>query len=185
MRRQDLRGAIDFPVLEEDSGAGAPVSTEVQLEIDLLKSASRTAQPRDVGGGPSESPALTLLVVDDDPDMRAYVKRGLRSLEIEIDRVLEAADGEEALARVRGDRVDLIISDVVMPRMDGLTLCRMLRRDERSRHIPVLLITGEMSEREARLRAREVQAQDVLAKPFNTPKLCDRVMHLLSRPPPA
>ena len=128
--------------------------------------------------------APTILIVDDDPDMRIYLKRCLRNMCHEIGPVLEAGDGAAALAQARQTNVDLIISDVVMPRMDGIALIRALRSDEALAHIAVILVTGELSSRDVREQAGSAGFVDILAKPFNTDKLCAKVRKLLSRAPP-
>src|SRR5262245_28572489 len=94
--------------------------------------------PHDEGSIP------TILVVDDDADMRTYLRRCLRPL---TERVVEAADGAEALALVREagpGAFDLIIADVVMPGLDGLTLRKTLLDAPALEAPAVLLVTGEM-----------------------------------------
>lgn len=117
-------------------------------------------------GGP------TILVVDDDTDMRNYLRRCLRPL---TERVVEAADGAEALALVREagpGAFDLIIADVVMPGLDGLTLRKTLS-DVPAREAPaVLLVTGEIP---------HPHDEPVLRKPFNQATLRERVAGLLKR----
>jgi CheY-like chemotaxis protein len=115
---------------------------------------------------------LLILVVDDDADMRLYVKGCLRAMSIE--RVLEAADGREALHLARGLSPDLIISDVVMPGLDGLALCRALKVDIGTRSIPILLLSGER-------RAPPTDGDGFLEKPFNAAGLRAHVERLLGR----
>ena len=114
----------------------------------------------------------TILVVDDDTDMRSYLRRCLRSL---TDRVVEAVDGAEALALVREagpGAFDLIIADVVMPRLDGLTLRRTLSDAPALGAPAVLLVTGEVP---------HPHDEPILRKPFNQATLRDRVAGLLKR----
>ena len=113
---------------------------------------------------------LTFLVVDDDADLRTYLRGCLRGFGKTDPLVLEAGDGQEALAMLSTQNVDLIISDVVMPGMDGLALCRALGEDEHLRQVPVLLITGEAPAAARRL-AQSAGARGFLAKPFNARKL--------------
>jgi CheY-like chemotaxis protein len=91
--------------------------------------------------------------------------------------VIDAADGVEALRRVRTDGVGLVISDVVLPRMDGLGLHRAIRADPVHRHLPVLLISGEP---EAELLSGPDDA--FLSKPFNARALLAAVRWLLDAP---
>ena len=117
---------------------------------------------------------LRVLVADDDADMRHYLGGCLRRLG-PMD-VIEAADGQAALDLARAIAHDLIISDVVMPSLDGYALCRMLKADVRTASIPLLLISGEM-------RAPPRCADGFLAKPFNAAGLRAQVERLLARPP--
>jgi CheY-like chemotaxis protein len=157
------------------------LSDQVRLELDILGADAGRPEGRPTRK-PAGAPPLTILVVDDDADMRVYVKRCLRALKRQPVRVIEAADGVEALAKARAGGVDLIVSDLVMPRLDGLALCRALQADAPARPIPVLLITGEASVEAVWARAGDVQVGAVLAKPFNARKLCAGVDRLLARP---
>ncbi|MGW2224289.1 response regulator transcription factor [Streptomyces formicae] len=120
----------------------------------------------------------TVLVVEDDPGVRSTLDQLLR---FEGYRVLLAADGVEALGRLEQERPDLAVVDVVMPGLDGLGLCRMLRR--RGDRMPVLVLTArhEVGDRVAGLDAG---ADDYLAKPFATEELFARIRALLRRAEP-
>jgi CheY-like chemotaxis protein len=87
--------------------------------------------------------APTILIVDDDPDMRLYLRGCLRGLGEAAGPVIDAGDGVEALRWVRADVVGLVISDVVLPLMDGRALRRAIRADAVHARLPVLLISGE------------------------------------------
>lgn len=121
----------------------------------------------------------TVLVVEDDPGVRSTLDQLLR---FEGYRVLVAADGLEALGLLERERPDLAVVDVVMPGLDGLGLCRMLRR--RGDRLPVLVLTArhEIGDRVAGLDAG---ADDYLAKPFATEELFARIRALLRRTEPA
>jgi CheY-like chemotaxis protein len=112
---------------------------------------------------------LTILVADDDPEMRAYIRRSLRGA-----RVVEAADGTEALAQARDGTPgpDLVIADVRMPGLDGYALCTALHADAGTRHLPVLLVSGEPPHTTG-------CAHGFLAKPFNAAGLRAAVANLL------
>jgi CheY-like chemotaxis protein len=120
--------------------------------------------------------ALTILIVDDDSDMRIYLRGCLRGLGDAACLVIDAADGIEALRRVRADGVGLVISDVVLPRLDGLGLRQAIREDPGHLNLPVLLISGEP---EAVLLSGPVDA--FLAKPFNARELLAAVTRLMNR----
>jgi CheY-like chemotaxis protein len=119
--------------------------------------------------------APTILIVDDDPDMRLYLRGCLRGLGEAAGPVIDAADGVDAMRRVRADGVALVISDVVLPRMDGLELRRAIREDSVHAHLPVLLISGGP---EAALISGPGDA--FLAKPFNARELLAAVRCLMS-----
>lgn len=123
---------------------------------------------------------LELLVVDDDPEMRRYVQRALERGLGASGHVRESADGEDALRRVREGRFDAVITDVLLPRLDGLALCRALDEDPATRSLPVLIVSGELDavERAVELvRGRPTRA--FLAKPFNGARLCAALERLL------
>jgi CheY-like chemotaxis protein len=119
--------------------------------------------------------APIILIVDDDPDMRLYLRGCLRGLGETAGPVIDAADGVEALRRVRADGVGLVISDVVLPRMDGVGLRQAIRGDSVHAHLPILLISGEP---ESPLPSGPDDA--FLAKPFNARDLLAAVRRLMN-----
>lgn len=116
--------------------------------------------------------APTVLVVDDEEDMRLYLRTCLHSLGAV--HVIEAADGLEALHLARTLEVHLVISDVLMPGLDGYALCRALKADTRTAAVPLLLVSGET-------RGPPPCADGFLAKPFNATGLLAQVEPLLAR----
>ncbi len=150
-----------------------------------MKRPSAHRNSHDPGRAASEqSSAPTILVVDDDPDMRIYVKRCLRKVPCEIGPVFEANNGASALKKIREQEITLVISDVVMPVLDGISLARTLRADESFSHVLVLLVTGVMSAHELLELTGVHRGVSVLTKPFNADKLSEKVMELLGRAPP-
>jgi CheY-like chemotaxis protein len=135
-------------------------------------------------GGPARRVIpLTVLIVDDEADMRLYLRSCLRGLESRLGCVLEAADGVEAMNLARNVAVHLVITDVGLPRLSGLDLCRQIKRDPELCHIAVLLITGD--DRGGALRD---SADGLLTKPFNTQQLLAALEVLpvrLPRAPPS
>ena len=119
------------------------------------------------------------LVVDDDPDMRQYVARSLRHMTVRFGQILEAGNAADALTLVRSRPVGLIISDVVMPNMDGYALTRAVRALDCTPQPAIVLITGEASARESTPRALEAGAQRLVCKPFNAHSLCQAVEEAL------
>jgi CheY-like chemotaxis protein len=117
---------------------------------------------------------LNVLLVDDDPDMRHYLRTCLRSPGLEIDQVLEAADGLEALRLARLGGVHLVISDIVVPGLDGRALCRAIREIPELDDIAILLISGEDG-----AGSSEGDADGFLAKPFNSQQLVAALVGLI------
>jgi CheY-like chemotaxis protein len=123
--------------------------------------------------------ALTLLVVDDDPDLRLYVRQCVLGASGRIERVIEAADGVDGLAALRAEVPDVLVCDVLMPRLGGIDLCERLRADPATASMPVLLLTGGATSDEMRRRANEAGADGVLLKPFNSRSLRSAVDHVI------
>ncbi|QHJ07779.1 7TM diverse intracellular signaling domain-containing protein [Hymenobacter busanensis] len=115
-----------------------------------------------------------VLVVEDNPEMRDYLRTCLAT----DFRVLTADDGEQGLQRIVAAVPDLVVSDLMMPRLDGLELCRRLRADERTSHIPVILLTAR-SEQETRLAGFGLGADEYLTKPFRPDELRVRIHNLI------
>jgi CheY-like chemotaxis protein len=112
-----------------------------------------------------------VLIVDDDPAIRQLCSI---NLQIEGFVVLEAEDGRRGLEQVRLARPDLVVTDVRMPGLDGFQLAEALRRDERTRKIPLIFVSGETEPAEA-ARAHALGALAYLTKPFDPPALASLV----------
>jgi DNA-binding response OmpR family regulator len=118
-----------------------------------------------------------ILLVDDEPDLVWAVRHSLRD---EGHEVLTAYDGMEALAVAHRDRPDLVILDIVMPRLDGLQVCRRLRCNPTLGTVPVLFLT-ERSAVEDRITGLDNGGDDYLVKPFDLKELKARIRALLRR----
>jgi PAS domain S-box-containing protein len=112
-----------------------------------------------------------VLVADDNADMREYLVRLLRGAGYRVDAV---ADGHQALDRIRAELPDLVVSDVLMPRLDGLALVAALRTDPRTVGVPVLLLSARAGQ-EASIEGLHAGADDYLVKPFAAADLLARV----------
>jgi signal transduction histidine kinase/CheY-like chemotaxis protein/ligand-binding sensor domain-containing protein len=133
------------------------------------------AENAEVGEGPDMT---TVLVIEDHPEVRAYLRRHLESGSPAY-RVLEAADGEEGLALARARLPDLVLSDVMMPKLDGLGLCRALRADPETDFIPIILLTAKAAP-EDRLEGLAEHCDDYLTKPFDVAELRARIGNLIA-----
>ena len=118
----------------------------------------------------------TALVVEDSPTMRqliVFALRRIRGLE-----VLEADDGVDALRKMAATKLDIILTDINMPIMDGLKLVKRVRSDETMKGIPIVIITTEGAE-EDRQRALALGANAYITKPIQAPQVIAKVKELL------
>lgn len=118
----------------------------------------------------------TILLADDDVSMRNLI--ALR-LEVEGYRVVTAADGEEALQKIRQDPPALVIMDLMMPKIDGFEACRMIRFDDRFSKLPILVLSA-LNTQEERNRAVEAGADAVFIKPFDLNLLKVKIKELIA-----
>ena len=121
---------------------------------------------------------LRVLIVDDSTVMRKIVERSLRQAGLDIAEVLEASNGVEALAEVRKGNLDLILSDINMPSMDGIEFLRALAGLEEGKGVPVIMITTEGSEARV-VEALSVGARGYIRKPFTSEQVKERVTALV------
>ena len=118
------------------------------------------------------------LIVDDSSVMRKIVERSLRQAGIELSEVVEAANGVEALAALGRTKVDLILSDINMPVMDGLEFVRQLQGVAEAKNIPVVMITTEGSESNV-MQALSLGAKGYIRKPFTPDQVKEYVLPVL------
>lgn len=116
------------------------------------------------------APRARILLADDNADMREYLRR-LLTPKYTVDAV---ADGEEALGLARYREFDLVLSDVMMPKLDGFGLLKALRGDDRTQHIPIILLSARAGET-SRVEGMGAGADDYLVKPFSARELLARV----------
>ncbi len=119
-----------------------------------------------------------VLIVDDSSVMRKIVGRTLRQAGLELEEVLEANDGAEGLAILQEKTVDLILSDINMPTMDGLEFVRQLQPIENAKGVPVVMITTEGSEARV-VEAISHGARAYIRKPFTADQIKEKVVPLL------
>jgi signal transduction histidine kinase/DNA-binding response OmpR family regulator len=127
----------------------------------------------------SEEPDITketVLVVEDNHEVRTLIRRGLEPQY----NILEASTGKEGVQLAREKQTDLVISDVMMPVMNGVELCHLLKGDEITSHIPVILLTAR-ADHESKLEGLRTGADDYIIKPFNMPELLARINNLIEQ----
>jgi two-component system chemotaxis response regulator CheY len=122
----------------------------------------------------------TALIVDDSSVMRKIVERSLRQAGIELEKVVEASNGAEALAALQNNVVDLILCDINMPVMDGLEFVRQAAAMENAKGIPIVMITTEGSESHV-VQALTAGARGYIRKPFTPDQVKEHVLPVLGK----
>jgi len=117
-----------------------------------------------------------ILVVDDEVNITQILEFSIGAEGFEV---ITAQNGEEAIERARRERPDLIILDIMMPKIDGYEACRILKANPLTKNIPVVLLTAKGRDIDRRL-GYEVGATDYIVKPFSPNKLIERIHRLLS-----
>lgn len=120
--------------------------------------------------------AKKILVVDDEPFIVEMVSSRLKAGGYDT---VTAGDGETALEKVRSEKPDLIILDVMMPKMDGFQVCAALKQDERYQSIPVLMFTAKGGDEDRQIGLEDCGADGYMTKPFDPQKLLAKVSELL------
>lgn len=118
---------------------------------------------------------IRALIVDDSSVMRKIVERSLRQAGVDLEKVLEAGNGAEALAVLGKEKVDLILCDINMPVMDGLEFVKQLATLESAKGIPVVMITTEGSENHV-VQALSAGARGYIRKPFTPEQVKEHVL---------
>jgi two-component system alkaline phosphatase synthesis response regulator PhoP len=118
-----------------------------------------------------------ILVVDDEVDLVETVRF---PLEMEGFNVLVSYNGEDALNQARKENPDLIILDLMLPKLDGYKVCRLLKFDERYKHIPILMLTAKTQEKD-KILGKETGADEYITKPFEMDVLMEKVKAYLNK----
>ena len=168
-----LGGSIS---LESEEGSGSAFTLLFPMEYRASGDVIQAPEPADASedGSQVASVPSRILVVEDDPEMLAYLKSALGG-EFET---LTSTDGETAFHLAEESQPDLILSDVIMPVMNGYDLCRRLKSTLATSHIPVILLTA-MDDREHIILGLESGADDYVVKPFDPQVLSARISNLL------
>lgn len=124
-------------------------------------------------------PVVTkILVIDDIEAMRKSIEKALTKQGLQV---VTAANGSDGLLLAQESRPDLVLTDAVMPGLDGHSLCRVLKKSDRTKHLPVIIMSGEMLEEKDVLAGFEGGADDYVSKPFPMKVLIARIQAVLRR----
>jgi len=173
-------------VVESAVNAGSCFTVVLPFRQILVSPAAPTEWPEeeveelkeelkeDVGSVVAPGGAPTVLIVEDNEDFRFYLKDNLRAYY----KIIEAADGKEGWRKVLSGHPQIVVSDISMPHMDGIELCRKIRTDERTRQIPVILLTAMAGETGV-LQGLQTGAADYITKPFNFEVLLSKMRNII------
>ena len=166
---------VDIPVTPlTNASESVPVNIQKpDKPIDHSWTGSLSIEPENESVIADDEKPL-VLVVEDNSDMRSYIKNCLK----DHYQVLEAGNGTDGLSQAFAHIPDMVISDIMMPEMDGYELTGILKHDERTSHVPILLLTAKTA-MESRLKGLETQADGYLSKPFNTDELLLNIRNMI------
>ncbi len=167
-RKHDLAGVDIEDMAFIDSG-------QPRILTDRTAERPDSGADSSVAGTPADG--FRVLYVEDNMDLRSYVQTMLSGVG---HNVVSAIDGLDGWERIKSFRPDVVVSDIMMPHLDGYDLMRKIREDSRYRHIPIILTTAK-SETDERIRGLERGADDYLAKPINIRELDARIRNLITR----
>jgi signal transduction histidine kinase/ligand-binding sensor domain-containing protein/DNA-binding response OmpR family regulator len=154
-------GEIDMPSADD-------IDNDSTNEIIHNESKTIVKQPRS-----NKKP--TVLLVEDNDDFRFYLKDNLK----DVFFLIEASNGREGWQKALSQHPDIIISDISMPEMTGIELCKKLKKDKRTSHIPVVLLTALTGDEE-QIKGLEIGANDYMTKPFNFEILLSKIKNILT-----
>jgi signal transduction histidine kinase/DNA-binding response OmpR family regulator len=141
---------------------------------ETVSYAFRQTQSTHKNKNETENPIV--LIVEDNPDIRRYISESLEDMY----QVIEAVNGDSGLIKTKKNIPDLVITDLIMPKTDGIELCREIKSDERTSHIPIIMLTAKASLDE-KLTGLETGADDYLSKPFHMEELITRITNLIDQ----
>jgi DNA-binding response OmpR family regulator len=120
-------------------------------------------------------PRSRVLVVDDEPDLVRILEFGLKAAGYAVET---ASDGQEGLKKAREQKPDIILLDLMLPKLDGYKVCRLLKFDERYKHIPIMILSARTQEGDQTL-AHEMGANRFLTKPYEFSEILEHIRALL------
>jgi len=154
--------------------APAPDILSGDDDEDETQNAIAVGESKSAPGQLNTTKRPTVLLVEDNDDFRFYLKDNLR----DIFFIIEASNGRDGWQKALSQHPDIIVSDISMPEMTGIELCKKLKGDKRTSHIPVILLTALTGETE-QLKGLEIGANDYMTKPFNFEILLSKIKNIL------
>jgi len=161
------------PTSHETIAKAGPAAPLPPAAVSVLAPVDRTVDPE------TGRRLLRVMVVDDDPDIRMIVSAALHKLPVAVE-VVQAEDGVDAVEKATAAAPDLVVLDVMMPRMDGFETCRALRENVRTAFVPILMLTAS-ADQNSRTKGYLIGSDDYMSKPFLPADLVLRVTRLLRR----
>lgn len=161
-----VKEIMPAPVLD---GAQVKDATELVSDVALV-----VAEAKPVTGARNSSPVV--LLVEDSEDFRFYLRENLK----EHFTIIEARDGKDGWQKALAHMPDLIVSDLMMPEVNGIDFCRKIKADARTSHIPFVLLTAHASE-DKKLHGLNIGANDYITKPFSFDLLLSRIRNLITQ----
>jgi DNA-binding response OmpR family regulator len=128
---------------------------------------------------PGDQPRARVLVVDDEADLVRVLEFGLKARGYEV---ISASDGQEGLKKARETKPDIILLDLMLPKLDGYKVCRLLKFDERFKHIPIIILSARTQEGDQTL-AMEMGANRFITKPYDFSEVLGHIEALLKSVP--
>jgi signal transduction histidine kinase/DNA-binding response OmpR family regulator/Tfp pilus assembly protein PilF len=156
----------EFEIMEEENKHDMSTNLAIESQAFNTVEENNFRKPKD---------AKTILLVEDHEDLRKFVGKSL----CEAYNVLEAINGREGIALAYKHLPDMIITDVMMPEVDGIELAKTLKNNENTSHIPIIMLTAKASE-QSRIEGLETQIDDYLTKPFSIRELHVRIKNIIA-----
>lgn len=151
-----------------------PIEEQEETIPDKVEEVEEITAPLEIQEGQNGQQAV--LLVEDNQEFRTFMKETLS----EHYKVYEAIDGQDGISKVHEAHPDLIISDVMMPKLDGLEMCKKLKGDLRTSHIPLILLTARTADQD-KIKGLEIGADDYITKPFKMDLLMLRVQNMMDK----
>lgn len=169
---------VKIPIINEDV-IEEPIHSSAGKEAELITMKYPENENEEIHENPSVENRIKneknkILIVEDNAEMRNYIREELKK----DYEVFESINGEEGLNKAINCYPDIVLSDIMMPQMDGIEFCKKLKRDERTSHIAIILLTAKSSQ-ENKMEGLETGAEDYLTKPFYIDELKLKIHNIL------